>query len=423
MTYSIEHFIKLWKAIQDDSFVNLRNLFRRYLVEKPYDRNVGQRLIFQLKRDASKLASTDLDDFIKELSKDIANSGTDLKKFIRDYVEDPDITKPENHFLEMLENNCRITKKPQLNYQIVSAQLSLSCFTEVNVRESFQNLVFFNNTKVVITQISDTDAEDSYIEEFERKGAEILDLAKEDFGVGEFEAALQKLRIANKCYGNSKSYNAFVCRLGMCRVLINLKKFDEAFLLYKESIPLLDHLSIAEKQLLRNNLDSYLISVKADLANGFDRLAGKYLFEGKNESAEIHFKIALELREDARSYIAFTDKINICKCLINLEKWDEALVLHKEIVKRFSNLTSADIQENDWVQLFNLVKVYCKKVDEKFESLAIQNKPKVSRVTTVFWEKKSADDGINKERIREANRITLAAMQRAEQFNKQFSKS
>lgn len=331
MAFHFEDFVQFWKSIQDDFFSDLTKVFRRYLVEKPYDRFVRQKLVFQLKKANTKLNLDELKDFFKELCEDIEKkSGEKLKAFIHDFVEDKDVSCPEINFLEMLENQCRSVKKESLpDYKILS-QIK---------RQNPISLTELTSLSHSIAQNQHLDHEDIYISECEAIGNEFIEFAEAKFAQENYQLSAAAFTKALEFSDGSKSVKFFSIKISLFGTLLNSGNLDEAFLCYQEIAKYFSELSPDEKKQKKWCNFEFNITV---LASKY-LASGKEYFEAKNFlAAEKQDQAALELYNHLGNSAVSSAVIGLLACSIELNKLDEANIFCKQLTSQMSRLSSEE---------------------------------------------------------------------------------
>jgi tetratricopeptide (TPR) repeat protein len=345
--FTAEKFIQLWT--REHSNTKLLELFKRYLIQKPYDKAVGQKLIFQLGQVQPN--SKESQEFLATLCKDIDKGGVNLKKFIKQETKEAESEQPEIAFIERLDNNVSIreeTAHPDFSFMYQTrSQLLLS------------------PTERALAKAARPDSEISELTEHTIEREETLRIAATYFTLGnqyktdrDYPLAEQSYRKAIELYGNEDSHTAFSVKRNLVFVLIQLRKLDEALVIYGEVKARLARLSSDERtddhwMELDTDLEDDLLSIK----DAYIDLGYKY---GNKEHdyplAEKSYRKAIELYGNEDIHSLYSTKWNLGLILIKTGKLNDALVLFREIKTHIEHLSPEERTQNNWVDLEALLK-------------------------------------------------------------------
>ena len=341
--FTIEKFILFWNSVHSNK--TLVELFKRYLIQKPYDKDIGQKLIFQLGQVQTE--SKELQDFLAFLCKVIGKNSMDLKTFITTETKDTETKQPEVTFIEILENNL---------YPV--PEVSAPNFSFMYTTRS-QPILSANET--ILAQAGLPDSEISDADENILHKAETLTIAashlklgiKYEFTDKNYVLAEQNYRKAVELYGAEDSFETFEATLGLELTLLKLEKLDEALLYHTKVSERLSRLS--PKELTHDRwkklLTDFNYNLKA-IANAYLKLGNKYEFTDKNYVlSEQNYRKAVELYGTKDTFGTFEATLGLELTLLKLEKLDEASLYHTIVSERLSRLSPKELTHDRWKKL------------------------------------------------------------------------
>ncbi|KTD76580.1 tetratricopeptide repeat protein [Legionella waltersii] len=345
--FTVEKFIQFWNYVQSNT--TLLELFKRYLIQKPYDRVVGQKLIFQLGQVQPNLK--ELHEFLTTLCKDIDKGGVNLKELIKRETKEVASEQAEVTFIERLDNNVSIreeTTPPDFSFMYQTrSQLLLS------------------PTERALARAARPDSEISGLTENTLEREETLRIAAAHLALGNQYAtdkddllAERSYRKAVELYGSEDSHTAFSAKRNLVLTLIKLKRPEDALVFYGEVKARLARLTSDERtdeswMALDSDLQDDLQSIKdiyLDLGHKYGNVEQNYPL------AEKSYRKAIELYENDDLYGACSTKWNLGLIFIKAGKLEEALVLYRDIKTHIERITPEEHAQIKWMDLEALLK-------------------------------------------------------------------